>query len=84
MRDTWTRRLTARLFQQDDAAAARHGWQIRAGGGGRSRIYRDPRFDRLASCGTCGGNEAACAECAGTGRVSLTLGDRARTAADLW
>ena len=43
------------LFREDDAAAARHGWQIEAGPGSRSRVYRDPRFDRFTRCAACGG-----------------------------
>jgi len=68
-RDTWTQRMAARLFRKDDAAAARHGWQIEIGPGGRSRVYRDPRFNRFARCAACGGTGTDCPECADTGRV---------------
>jgi hypothetical protein len=70
-RDTWTQRLMAWLFREDDAAAARHGWQIKVGPGGRSRVYRDPRFDRFARCAVCGGTDTECSQCRGTGRVVL-------------
>jgi hypothetical protein len=70
-RDTWTQRLMAWLFREDDAAAARHGWQIEAGPGSRSRVYRDPRFDRFTRCAACGGTGTECPECRGTGRVVL-------------
>lgn len=76
-RDTWTRRLAATLFHQDDSAAVRHGWQVTAGPGGRGRIYRDCRFDRFACCPACGGAGTGCPGCTGTGRVDLTQDSRA-------
>jgi hypothetical protein len=74
--DTWLGRLSARLFRDQDATARRHGWHIKAGRGGLSRTYRDPRFDRLARCPMCRGSgtdasQEACDGCAATGRVTL-------------
>ena len=76
--DTWLRRLAARLFREQDAAAVRHGWQIETGRTGLSRVYRDPRFDRFARCPQCRGSgtdqdQEPCPNCAGTGRIVLGL-----------
>jgi hypothetical protein len=35
------------VFRADDESARRHGWQVKAGRFGLSRVYRDPRFDLL-------------------------------------
>jgi hypothetical protein len=74
--DTWLSWLSARLFRGQDATARRHGWHIKAGHGGLSRTYQDPRFDRLARCPLCGGSgtdpsQETCDGCAATGRVTL-------------
>ena len=66
----------ASLFREDDAMARKHGWHIEARSGGLSRVYRDPRFDRLASCPQCHGSGSRevgepCPGCQGTGRVTL-------------
>jgi hypothetical protein len=82
--DTWLRRLAARVFREQDAAAARHGWQIETGRTGLATVYRDPRFDRFARCPRCSGSgmdqdQYPCAGCAGTGRT--VLGPRSATEA---
>lgn len=62
------------LLAADDAAAARHGWEITVRHGGLGREYRDPRFSTLRSCPLCDGRGGAghelCAQCDGTGRVT--------------
>jgi hypothetical protein len=64
-----------RLHADADAQAQGYGWQITQRNGGLSRRYRDPRFDTLARCPSCGGkgdvDEAPCEPCGGTGRVTV-------------
>jgi hypothetical protein len=71
------------LFRENDALARRHGWHIGAGHAGLSRVYRDPRFDQLASCRRCRGRGSGetgepCPGCLGTGRVELGSGGAER------
>jgi len=80
------RRFGDWLYRADDAFARQHGWQITVLRGGLVRVYRDPRFDRFRRCPACGGigtspGGESCAQCAGTGRITLTepsLADRGR------
>jgi hypothetical protein len=62
-----------RLFASADARARQRGWKVTYGNGGLSRRYRDPRFDTLAGCPSCGGtgdvDEVPCPPCSGTGRT---------------
>ena len=72
----WIRALGEWLFRDDDARAVRHGWQIETRRGGLGRVYRDPRFDRLARCPDCGGSGTGesggpCHRCSATGRIVL-------------
>jgi hypothetical protein len=56
------------LFARSDARASASGWQVTSTGRwNTSRVYRDPRFDRLAACPACSGH--GCPGCAGTGRI---------------
>lgn len=68
-------RLGAWLFATDeDARATARGWEVRRGARG-TRVYRDPRWDTVRACSSCGGyglsrtDGAACPACAGTGVV---------------
>jgi len=69
------RRLEDRLFAPDDDWARRRGLQISRGRNGHGRRYRDPRWDLVAECSSCGGTGAAgaarCRECEGRGTVRL-------------
>lgn len=61
------------LFRRSDARARASGWDVTVTGR-LSRSYRDPRFDRLASCSWCTGRGTSpaggdCARCHGTGRI---------------
>lgn len=75
----WTRRAGAALFAKPDAQAIRNGWTVTQRRGGLSRTYRDPRFDLLIRCTSCGGSgfnhtaaRGACATCGGSGRLVRT------------
>ncbi|KDN22838.1 hypothetical protein [Amycolatopsis rifamycinica] len=68
-------RLGAWLFAtEEDARAEARGWEVRRGARG-TRVYRDPRWDTVHACTSCGGHGlsltdgAACPACAGTGVV---------------
>jgi len=74
-----TRRAGAALFAKPDAWAVRSGWTITQRRGGLSRTYRDPRFDLLIRCTSCGGSgfnhtaaRGACPTCGGSGRLVRT------------
>lgn len=55
------------LFAWSDARARASGWEVRtAGRWSTSRVYHDPRYDRLAACPSCAGHGCPC--CFGTGR----------------
>lgn len=63
------------LFAADeDARATARGWEVRRGARG-TRVYRDPRWNTVHACASCGGHGltltdgAACPACAGTGVV---------------
>src|SRR5579862_8445892 len=62
------------LYWADDRNAIQYGWQITSRHGGLSRSCRDPRFDTLHACCRCNGSggrdDAPCAPCGGTGRVT--------------
>lgn len=64
--------LGRRLFADTDARARWQGWQVTAVQHGLGRQYRDPRFDSLIRCTSCGGRAETgglhCAPCSGTGR----------------
>ncbi len=75
----WFDRLVLRLGEwlfaaDEDARAAARGWEVRRGARG-TRVYRDPRWDTVHACGSCGGHGltltdgVACVACAGTGVV---------------
>jgi hypothetical protein len=61
----------------EDARATARGWEVRRGAWG-TRTYRDPRWDTVHACSSCGGNGVrptdgvACPDCAGTGVVRRT------------
>jgi hypothetical protein len=64
-------RLVDRLFADEDASATARGREIRRLPGG-GRAYRDPRWNSVRRCDSCGGSgrdaaPAACLPCAGTG-----------------
>jgi hypothetical protein len=62
-------RAAAILFARSDARARAAGWDVTATGRCRtSRVYHDPRYDRLAGCPRCAGT--GCPSCAGTGRIT--------------
>jgi DnaJ-class molecular chaperone len=74
-----TSSIGRKIFRSSDYQAHQHGWQITPRHGGLSRTYRDTRFDYLAACTRCNGRghdprSITCADCQGTGRVSLALG----------
>ena len=64
-----------RLFRGSDDFARTQGWTVEVQFGGLGRRYRDPRFDRLVPCATCGGagteDNQPCPSCDGTGRIDL-------------
>ena len=67
-----------RVFAATDATARRRDWQIVVTHAGLGRQYRDPRFDTLAACPSCGGRGARtpgdpCQACAGTGRITVAI-----------
>jgi hypothetical protein len=68
-RDTWTQRLMDRLFRKSDAAAIRHGWEVKVQPGIRGRLYRDSRFDGFERSASRIGANAERPECSGTGRT---------------
>lgn len=77
---TWVRAaigaLAQALFAASDAAARHHGWEVTSTRYGLGRVYRDPRFDTLASCPACRGDGVdadgiECPPCRGTGRVAI-------------
>jgi hypothetical protein len=64
-------RLVDRLFADEDTSATARGWEIRRLPGG-GRAYRDPRWNSISRCDSCGGTgrdaaSAACLPCGGTG-----------------
>jgi hypothetical protein len=75
----WFDRLLLRLGEwlfaaDEDARATARGWEVRRGARG-TRVYRDPRWDTVHACASCGGHGlspsdgTACPGCAGTGVV---------------
>jgi hypothetical protein len=61
----------ALLFARCDAGARAAGWRVTATGRwNTSRVYRDPRYDRLALCASCAGR--GCLRCSGAGRLTRT------------
>ena len=75
----WFDRLVLRLGEwlfaaEEDARATERGWEVRRGPRG-ARTYRDPRWDTVHGCHSCGGHGlsltdgVACPVCAGTGVV---------------
>jgi hypothetical protein len=60
------RRIGDQLFAAQDARARQRGWQITRQQGGLGRVYRDPRFDLLATC------PAAAALTGTEGRAAIT------------
>jgi hypothetical protein len=77
-------RAAAALFARSDARATASGWEVRtAGRWSTSRVYHDPRYDRVAVCPSCAGD--GCPRCAGTGRITRTDPNRpARNPASDW
>ncbi|WP_081911168.1 hypothetical protein [Amycolatopsis vancoresmycina] len=78
-RPAWFDRLLDRLgawlsADDEDARATARGWVVRRGARG-TRVYRDPRWDTVHACISCGGrglgftDGAACPACAGSGVV---------------
>ncbi|OXM63054.1 hypothetical protein CF165_32325 [Amycolatopsis vastitatis] len=78
----WFDRLLDRLGEwlfaaEEDARAQARGLEVRRGPRG-TRTYRDPRWDTVHACSSCGGHGlsltdgAACPACAGTGVVRST------------
>ncbi|GII75202.1 hypothetical protein Sru01_01840 [Sphaerisporangium rufum] len=78
---TRRRRLGDAVFAEIDGFAWVQGWEIsRLGTGHR---YRDPRFDRVAACRTCGGSGkgecgGACRTCKGDGLLNFVEAPAAR------
>ncbi|MFG1640903.1 hypothetical protein ACGFMK_11505 [Amycolatopsis sp. NPDC049252] len=79
--DRVAERLGNWLFATDeDARAEARGWQVHRAPNGRTRTYRDPRWDTVHACRDCGGHGlsptdgAACPACAGTGVVRSATG----------
>ena len=65
--------LARALFARSDRNAGTRGWDVTVTGRwGTSRIYHDPRYDRLATCTGCAGH--GCSRCAGTGRITAVGG----------
>jgi hypothetical protein len=69
-------RLVDRLFADEDAHATARGWEVRRLPGG-GRAYRDPRWNSISRCDSCGGTgrdaaSAACLPCDGTGVLRAT------------
>lgn len=65
--------LARALFARSDRNARKCGWDVTVTGRwGTSRVYHDPRYDRLATCTACAGH--GCSRCAGTGRVTRRPG----------
>lgn len=62
-----------RIFAGEDAAARHRGWQVSRRSTGFGRIYRDPRWDLISECESCGGDGVSavepCPSCAGRGTV---------------
>jgi hypothetical protein len=66
--------LARALFARSDRNAGTRGWDVTVTGRWRtSRVYHDPRYDRLATCTGCAGR--GCSRCAGTGRITAAGGD---------
>jgi len=65
--------LARALFARSDRSASTRGWDVTVTGRwGTSRVYHDPRYDRLATCPGCAGH--GCSRCAGTGRSTAAAG----------
>lgn len=65
--------LARALFARSDRDAGTRGWDVTVTGRwGTSRVYHDPRYDRLATCTGCAGH--GCSRCAGTGRITAAGG----------
>jgi hypothetical protein len=65
--------LARALFARSDRNAGTRGWDVTVTGRwGTSRVYHDPRYDRLATCPGCAGR--GCSRCAGTGRITAAGG----------
>jgi hypothetical protein len=65
--------LARALFARSDRNAGTRGWDVTVTGRWRtSRVYHDPRYDRLATCTGCAGR--GCSRCAGTGRITAAGG----------
>jgi hypothetical protein len=81
---SWITRLLDRIdravFREPDLRATARGWQVH-----RTRRfereYRDPRWDLVSTCGTCGGHGTVgaheCQDCDGSGRIIARLNERA-------
>jgi hypothetical protein len=73
----------------EDARAEARGWQVHRVPNSRTRTYRDPRWDTVSACHSCGGHGlshtdgAACPACAGTG-VIRSAPETAVPVADGW
>ena len=73
--------LARALFARSDRSASTRGWDVTVTGRwGTSRVYHDPRYDRLATCASCAGH--GCSRCAGTGRITAAGGDERRSPHD--
>jgi hypothetical protein len=88
--DRLLERLGNWLFAtEEDARAEARGWQVHRAPNGRTRTYRDPRWDTVHACRDCGGHGlsptdgAACPACAGTG-VTRSAPETAVPVADGW
>ena len=82
----WFERLLAHLDNwlsatDDDARAQAHGWTVARTPKSRVRTYRDPRWDTVSACLSCGGSGlgstdgAGCPVCAGIGVVHPAPGN---------
>ena len=61
-------RAAAIMFARSDARARAAGWEVAgAGRWNTSRVYHDPRYDRLTACPSCAGH--GCPRCSHTGRI---------------
>jgi hypothetical protein len=67
------------IFAGEDAAAHARGWEVSRPPNGFGRIFRDPRWDLISACESCGGagRTAAglCQGCGGHGTIRHHLAD---------
>lgn len=72
-------RFERRLFAADDAVARARGWDISRPPKGFGRVVRDPRWDSISECESCGGDAEiggeSCPSCGGYGTVRHSLTD---------